>query len=149
MRYSMFMSENEQHELQGTVHDCFCDVDLEVPGIIGIQIPTHVGTVEEHEFYDWLIGAFEPNGPHHVVIPKPDLKWFNMRDPSQVSALAGRVSRDRIDGVRYNRLFIALYGSDNPLPESVIVEHDWFITVDGKGGPYRRVGRVYTMGEKK
>jgi hypothetical protein len=75
--------------------------------------------------------------------------WFDMDVPEQVTALAGRVARDRIDGVRYNRLFIALYHEDNAPPESVIVEHDHFFKVYTEKDGRTRFGAVYAMGEKK
>lgn len=149
MRYSIFIAENKGYELQGVVHDCFVDSGLEQPGIIGIVYPRWLGVVEEQEFHNWLISEFTPSGPYHVVIPVPDMDWFNMGAPEDVTALAGRVARDRIDGVRYNRLFIALYHEDNAPPESVIVEHDHFFKIYTEKDGRTRFGAVYAMGEKK
>jgi hypothetical protein len=149
MRYSMFIAENKGHELQGVVDDCFADSGLEQPGIIGIVYPRWLGVIEEREFHNWLISDFTADAPHHVVIPVPDTDWFDMDVPEQVTALAGRVARDRIDGVRYNRLFIALYHEDNAPPESVIVEHDHFFKVYTEKDGRTRFGAVYAMGEKK
>lgn len=149
MRFSMFVGENKSHELHEVVHDCFVDADTEQPGIIGIVYPQHLGVVEEQEFHEWLVTQFEAQGPHHVIIPVPNIDWFNMRSPSQVTALAGRVARDRVDGVRYNRLFVALYHEGNMPPESVIVEHDWFFKIYVEDNKRDRFGSVYQMGEKK
>lgn len=149
MRFSKFIYENESDNLQESVHDCFVDSGLETPGIIGIVYPKWLGTTEEQEFCDWLVNEFEASGPHVVILQKPDITWFNMINQKDVTALAGRVARDRIDGVRYNRLFIALYRSDNPPPESVIVEHDWFFKITENTNNGGRYGAVYEMGEKK
>lgn len=149
MRFSMFVGENKSHELQEVVHDCFVDSGLEQPGIIGIVRPKWMGVAEEQEFHNWLLSEFSPSGPHHVIIPPPDTDWFNMLNQKDVIALAGRVARDRIDGVRYNRLFVALYTEDNPPPESVIVEHDHFFKIYIEKDGRTRFGAVYAMGEKK
>lgn len=149
MRFSRFVYENEGSELQSVVHDCFVDSGLEEPGIIGILYPKHLGTAEEQEFCDWLINEFSPSGPHAIIVPAPDVDWFNMNNPKDVVSLTGRVERDRNDGVRYNRLYIALYRTDNAPPEAVRVQHDWFFTIGESTNNHGRLGAVYQMLEKK
>ena len=148
MRFSKFIGENKGTELHEIVHDCFVDSGLEQPGIIGILYPFDLGTVEEMEFYEWLLTEFSPSGPHHLIVPVPEIDWFNMNSPKDVVSLAGRVARDRIDGVRYNRLYVALYRENNPPPEAVIVEHDHFFKIYKENGMHR-FGAVYAIGEKK
>lgn len=148
MRLSKFIGENKGTELFEIVHDCFVDSGLEQPGIIGILYPFDLGTVEEMEFYTWLLTEFDPSGPHHLIVPVPDINWFNMNSHKDVVSLAGRVARDRTDGVRYNRLYIALYRENNPPPEAVIVEHDHFFKIYKENGTHR-FGAVYAIGEKK
>lgn len=149
MRFSKFIYMNEEAELQEVVHDCFVDSGLETPGIIGVLYPKDLGTVEEQEFCDWLINEFSPSGPHAVIIPEPDITWFNMNSPKDVVSLAGRVERDRNDGIRYNRLYVALYRSDNTPPEAVRVQHDWFFEITENTNNRGRLGNVYQMLEKK
>lgn len=92
-------------------------------GIIGVLAP-YLGTVEEMEFYRSL---FSIKDVQLVIIPPPDRAWFDKFNKGQMEALAGRVIRDKTDGIRYNRVYVAIY--DDALPEHVITSHDIFVYV--------------------
>lgn len=95
-------------------------------GIIGVLAP-YLGTVEEMEFYRSLFGIKDVQ---LVILPPPDRAWFDKHDKGQMDALAGRIVRDKTDGIRYNRIYVAIY--DDALPQHVKEAHDVFVYV----GPY-------------
>lgn len=95
-------------------------------GIVGIHLP-RMGTVEEHEFLTSLFYLNQDTGLEQqvVVLPAITTKWFSVDDKEQMDALARRVERDKLDGVRYNRVFIALY--NDTYPDKVKAAHDVWI----------------------
>lgn len=98
-------------------------------GIIGIFFPEPMGTMEDFEFHSTLIGLGEilKYDFQAVILPPPLRNWFDVNDKLQMEALARRVDKDKTDGIRNNRVYIALY-TDYPTDE-VIKAHDfWFDT---------------------
>lgn len=132
MRYSKLLSVISASDLPDAANIGLAYCDLDVPGIIGIQIPFAPGSVELDEFNSYLTECLKEYDTDIVIITEPKPKWFHHKDKVQMEALARRVNRDRNDGIRYNRLFIALYRSNNPVPESVKLEHNYFITIENK-----------------
>jgi len=102
-------------------------------GIIGIQLPGMVSTdiinvVVNELFYNSDIQV--------VIIPPPLTTVFASGVDKDVKAIGGRVQRDRLDGIRYNRVYIALYWDD--LGSLNSVHHDIFFQVEEAGsGAYR------------
>lgn len=75
-------------------------------GIIGIQLPgmssvTSINSVVNELFYQGNIQV--------VIIPPPLIGIFSSFIDKDVKSIGGRVQRDRLDGIRYNRVYIALY----------------------------------------
>lgn len=75
-------------------------------GIIGIQLPgmssvTSINSVVNELFYQGDIQV--------VIIPPPLIDIFSSFVDKDVKSIGGRVRRDRLDGIRYNRVYIALY----------------------------------------
>lgn len=120
-------------DLPDAVYNGLINCNMNKPGIIGIQIPSFPGTVEMYEFMEHITECSKETSTDVVIITEPKSEWFHHKNKIQMEALAGRVIRDRNDGIRYNRLFIALYRSLNPVPEAVKLEHDYFITIEDKG----------------
>lgn len=82
-------------------------------GIIGIQVPGFI-TVDDlnklvTELFALGIGTSEMQT---VIIPPPQIGTFDASKKADVESIAGRVFRDRNDGIRYNRVYIALYWDD-------------------------------------
>jgi len=78
-------------------------------GIIGIQLPgmasvTSINSVVSELFYQSDIQV--------VIIPPPLVDVFSSYIDKDVKSIGGRVQRDRLDGIRYNRVYIALYWDD-------------------------------------
>lgn len=102
-------------------------------GIIGIQLPGMASTdiinvVVNELFYNSDIQV--------VIIPPPLTTVFASGVDKDVKAIGGRVQRDRLDGIRYNRVYIALYWDD--LGSLNSVHHDIFFQVEEAGsGAYR------------
>lgn len=98
-------------------------------GIIGIHIPTDLGVVEDYELKMDLFDTVD-NVNYEIqviVLPQPSAKHFSVSNSMQMEALKRRVERDKIDGIRYNRLYLAVY-TECP-PSSVIETHTiWIAT---------------------
>jgi len=62
-----------------------------------------------------------------VIVPPPLIGVFFASSEKDIKAIGGRVQRDRTDGIRYNRLYVALYWDD--LGKSNIEHHDVFFDV--------------------
>jgi hypothetical protein len=78
-------------------------------GIIGIQLPgmasvTSINSVVSELFYQSDIQV--------VIIPPPLVDVFSSYIDKDVKSIGGRVQRDRLDGIRYNRVYVALYWDD-------------------------------------
>lgn len=78
-------------------------------GIIGIQLPgmasvTSINSVVSELFYQSDIQV--------VIIPPPLVDIFSSYIDKDVKSIGGRVQRDRLDGIRYNRVYVALYWDD-------------------------------------
>lgn len=96
-------------------------------GIIGILLTSDLGTVQNYEFIDSLynINKILNYDVQPVILPPPDKNHFIVTDKDKMDALRRRVERDHTDGVRYNRLYIAVY-TETPT-DPVIKAHDiWF-----------------------
>lgn len=83
-------------------------------GIIGIQLP---GMVTTDELITVQSDAFSlpylvPYDLQIAIIPPPLTGIFDASSEEDVKAIGGRVHRDRLDGIRYNRVYIALYWDD-------------------------------------
>lgn len=92
-------------------------------GIIGILAP-YMGAVEEMEFCRSL---FDIGDVQLIILPPPDTAWFDKNNKDQMKSLEGRIIRDKTDGIRYNRVYVALY--NDALPEHVKEAHDVFVYV--------------------
>lgn len=78
-------------------------------GIVGIQLPGMVSV----DIIDSVVSElFYQSDLQVVIIPPPLTNVFNPIHDKDVKAIAGRVQRDRLDGVRYNRVYIALYWNE-------------------------------------
>ena len=99
-------------------------------GIVGIRIPTHIGVVEEHEFVTGLFNIEKAVDYEiqQVIIPPPSFVHFDNTDKTQMEALVRRVQRDHDDGIRYNRVYLAVY--NDYVHTSVMHAHDIFIEID-------------------
>lgn len=78
-------------------------------GVIGIQLPgmasvTSINSVVSELFYQTDIQV--------VIIPPPLVDVFSSYNDKDVKSIGVRVRRDRIDGIRYNRVYVALYWDD-------------------------------------
>ncbi|QZA70522.1 hypothetical protein AH04_35 [Erwinia phage AH04] len=98
-------------------------------GIIGIQVPGFI-TVDDlnklvTELFALGIGTSEMQT---VIIPPPQLGTFDASKKADVESIGGRVFRDRNDGIRYNRVYIALYWDD--LGKLNSMRHDIFFQVE-------------------
>lgn len=97
-------------------------------GIIGIFVPDLMGTVEQLEFIQGLYEIHDQLNYdiQQVILPPPNHK-FKAGNPTEMEALARRVKRDHDDGIRYNRVYFAVY-TEYPT-DNVIKSHDmWFDT---------------------
>lgn len=91
-------------------------------GIVGIKVP-QLGTVQENEFYSSLIQLNNLVGCDIQSVIVPDSRTL----PDHDASLERRVGRDRLDGIRYNRVYFALYNRE-PC-EKVKLAHDIFFDV--------------------
>lgn len=91
-------------------------------GIVGIKVP-QMGTVQENEFYSSLIQLNNLVGCDIQSVIVPDSRTL----PDHEASLERRVGRDRLDGIRYNRVYFALYNTD-PC-EKVKLAHDIFFDI--------------------
>lgn len=100
-------------------------------GIVGIKLPESLGVTQEHEFCTQLfyLGKDLPQGSIQVaLIPPPLAEHFDFKDKVQMEALGRRIQRDHDDGIRYNRVYIAIYTNDVPM--SIAQCHDLFIELE-------------------
>lgn len=99
-------------------------------GIVGIRIPTHIGVVEEYEFVTGLFNIEKAIGYEiqQVILPPPSFVHFDNTNRIQMEALTRRVQRDHDDGIRYNRVYLAVY--NDYVHTSVMEAHDIFIEID-------------------
>ncbi len=104
-------------------------------GIIGIHLPRCHGTVERYEFLDALMHLDEAvkYDLQVIVLPPPLIQHFNIDNPTQADALYRRVQRDHDDGIRYNRLYIALY-TEYPSDKTIQAHDVWFDTFEHHPG---------------
>ncbi|AEV89468.1 hypothetical protein OBP_031 [Pseudomonas phage OBP] len=102
-------------------------------GIIGISL-SNLGTREEMDFYTGLV-YLQKKLPHlnFAVLPTPT---FDMDNSTDVESLSRRVERDGLDGIRYNRIFFAVY-QDYEVPDLVRKSHDLFMDVEELHGRYQ------------
>lgn len=114
-------------------------------GIVGVYVqPDVLGTVEHYEFLDGLyrINEVLNYDIQQVILPPPASHHFVISDNEKMDALRRRVERDQLDGIRYNRVYFAIY-TEQP-PESVIKAHDiWFDVEEGMDYPSRAVVTDY------
>lgn len=98
-------------------------------GIIGIQVP---GLIAVDDLNKLVIELFALgigiNEMQTVIIPPPQLGTFDASKKADVESIGGRVFRDRNDGIRYNRVYIALYWDD--LGKLNSMYHDIFFQVE-------------------
>lgn len=92
-------------------------------GIVGIKFPTSLGIVQEQEFYTSLFHI--QDGIQLVLLPPPLASAFNPNDKTQMESLSRRIQRDHDDGIRYNRVYIAVYHHD--MSDLIIPHHDLFV----------------------
>lgn len=106
-------------------------------GIVGIKIPTDIGTAEELYFVTGLFNIQNNLGYEiqQVILPFPSFVHFDNTNKIQMEALARRVQRDRDDGIRYNRVYLAVY-SDYVHP-SVMEAHDIFIDINSANNRFQ------------
>lgn len=96
-------------------------------GIIGVKVP-RMGIEESCEFHEGVF-YIQDNNPelNFAYLPTPNMDHFKSVQDNY-AALARRVERDGLDGVRYNRIFIAVYQEVN-VPEVVVKAHDIFLDI--------------------
>lgn len=97
-------------------------------GIVGIKLPLIMGVVQEQEFYVGLLHmgkSLSQNGLQFIILPPPLESAFSLDNKTQMESLGRRIQRDHDDGIRYNRLYIALY--QPAMPDVIIPHHDLFI----------------------
>lgn len=75
-------------------------------GIVGIQLPS---LVSADTIYSVVNELFLQCNIQVVIIPPPLTSIFSSGVDKDIKAIGGRVQRDRNDGIRYNRVYIALY----------------------------------------
>lgn len=97
-------------------------------GIIGIQLPGMVST----DIINGVVNdLFYNNSTQVVIIPPPLTTVFDSGVDKDIKAIAGRVQRDKLDGIRYNRVYIALYWDD--LGSLNSHHHDIFFNFEERG----------------
>lgn len=103
-------------------------------GIVGIQLP---GMVRSTTINSVVNALFLQRDIQVVIIPPPLTSVFSSGVDKAIKAIGGRVQRDRNDGIRYNRVYIALYWDD--LGSLNAHHHDIFFNFEeNKGfGGYR------------
>lgn len=98
-------------------------------GIIGIQVDSMINCKDLDMVQQSLFDI--PGETNYdlqiVIVPPPLIGVFFASSEKDVKAIGGRVQRDRTDGIRYNRLYVALYWDD--LGKSNIEHHDVFFDV--------------------
>lgn len=105
-------------------------------GIVGIELPD-MGTTDTYETLGQILGTREINGIGVCVIPEPVFEFLNSPVEDRSQDLLRRIKRDRIDGIRYNRIYIALY--ERNFPEELKKAHDVFVTITDKGPRYKGI----------
>lgn len=98
-------------------------------GIIGIQVPGFITVDDLNKLVTELFAlGIGTSDMQTVIIPPPQLGTFDASKKADVGSIAGRVFRDRNDGIRYNRVYIALYWDD--LGKLNSIHHDIFFQVE-------------------
>lgn len=100
-------------------------------GIIGIGTG-RMDVVEGQQFTENMMSVQEDIPTHNfAILLTPNMEYFEKAEPGY-GALVRRVKRDSQDGVRYNRIFLAVY--DNVVvPDNVRDAHDAFIKITDHG----------------
>jgi hypothetical protein len=101
-------------------------------GIIGIQIPPMISVNDLAKFYSEVL--FHTQSPiddrQYIVIPQPSKDLYDLHSGSAgMAALVDRIRREKLDGIRYNRIAIAIYWDDAGIVTKD--EHDLFFELAG------------------
>lgn len=120
------MKKNIYNELFTVVTHCIQNNNLQ-QGIIGIQIPPFVTTehLDQLQVDLMTLPQLMIFDLQMVLVPPPLTGIFHAHNQTDVESIGRRVFRDQLDGVRYNRLYVALYWDD--LGKANAEKHDAFV----------------------